>query len=386
MTAKSQLVLGIMSGTSIDGVDYALCEIADGHVCLRELWSVDFPHSLLQRLHNAARGAATSWEVAQLHHDLGRFYAAKAVRQGARRKPQLVGLHGQTIFHNPSRPAPATFQLGEPAYLAESLRVPVVSNFRVADLAAGGQGAPLATMFHVLVFGERGRHVCVNNLGGISNVTSIDWRRGAKCRVLAFDTGPANVLMDLAMRHFSHGRKPFDAQGAWAANGKVHEPLLGRWLRHPFLHATPPKSTGRELFGEPFFKRALREVGTVRLSEFGALATFAAFTARSLALNYRLHLPSAPTKVILTGGGAANLTLVRMIAEALWEINPGARVQTSAEAGWPLQSIEPAAFALLAWLRLAGKAGNLPATTGASRPMLLGQVTEPTPGRFSAGG
>lgn len=369
-----------MSGTSIDGVDYALCEIDDRRVQLRELWLANFPSALRRRLHEAARGAANSWDVAQLHHDLGRFYATAAVRPRQRLKPQLVGLHGQTIFHNPSQRAPATFQLGEPAYLSEAFGVPAVSNFRVADLAAGGQGAPLATLFHVRAFGERGRHVCVNNLGGISNVTSIDWRAtSARPKVLAFDTGPANVLIDLAMRSFG---KEFDRNGAWAAKGTPGEPLLARWLKHPFFHANPPKSTGRELFGEPFFKRAMQECQRARLSKFDIVATFTAFTARSLALNYRAHLPGVPTKVILAGGGASNGTLRRLITDALRELNPEGPVpvQTSEDCGWPVQSIEPAAFALLAWMRLRGKPGNLPETTGASRSVLLGQITSPRQG------
>ncbi|HEU0008843.1 MAG TPA: anhydro-N-acetylmuramic acid kinase, partial [Verrucomicrobiae bacterium] len=244
------IVLGIMSGTSIDGVDFALCAISDARLKLRALWSVKFPRALRARLHAAARGEATSWELAQLHHDIGRFYAAHAKPPKGAPRPQLAGLHGQTVFHNPDPRAPATLQIGEPAYLAETLHVPVVSNFRAADLAAGGQGAPLATAFHVRVFAERGRHVCVNNLGGISNVTSIDWRRGAKPMVLAFDTGPANVLIDLAMRHFMDGRQAMDRNGAWATRGRVCEPLLAEWLEHPFLRRPPPKSTGRELFGE----------------------------------------------------------------------------------------------------------------------------------------
>ena len=380
MTAKSQLVLGIMSGTSIDGVDYALCEVGDSGVRLCELWSVEFPSALQRRLHDAARGAANSWEVAQLHHDLGRFYAVHARRRGKRLMPQLVGLHGQTIFHNPSRNAPATLQLGEPAYLTEALGIPVVSNFRVADLAAGGQGAPLATMFHLVVFGERGRHICVNNLGGISNVTSIDWRRGEKPDMLAFDTGPANVLMDLAMRHFTKGRQHFDADGDCASHGRISEALLAEWLRHPYFRAKPPKSTGRELFGEPFFEKALKQIRQARLSKSDALATLTAFTAGSLALNYQRHLLGSPSRVILTGGGAANGTLRRMIGEQLREQGNEVIVQSSDDLGWPVQSIEPAAFALLAWLRMKGRVGNLPQTTGASRPMLLGQIIEPTPG------
>jgi len=374
---KPLLVLGIMSGTSLDGVDYALCQIGPQPIQLRERWSATFPRGLRRRLQDAARGAARSWEMAQLHHDLGRFYALHAVRQPSRLKPQWIGLHGQTVFHNPGRMNPATFQLGEPAYLAQALRVPVVSNFRAADLAAGGQGAPLATMFHRTVFAQRGRHVCVNNLGGISNVTSIDWRRLRHPRVLAFDTGPANVLLDLAVRHFSRGVRHFDRDGAWAARGHVHEGLLREWLRHPFFSQKPPKSTGREMFGEVFFKQVMGQMRRARLAKDDALATLTALTARSLAFNYRRHLPSLPDAIILTGGGAANGSMRTMIGEEFQKMRPAIEMRTSDQLGWPLKSVEPAAFALLAGLRMEGRTGNLPETTGAGRAVLLGQVTSP---------
>ena len=373
---KSELVLGIMSGTSMDGVDYALCEISAAQLQLRRLWSVPFPRALRTRLDAAARGAATSWEVAQLHHDLGRFYAAHAEQTGEKSRPRLAGLHGQTVFHNPARRAPSTLQLGEPAYLAQRLRVPVVSNFRAADLAAGGQGAPLATAFHVQTLGQRGAHVCVNNLGGISNVTSIDWRRGARPRVLAFDTGPANMLIDLAMLQFTKGRQAFDRNGEWAARGKVSESLSEEWLRHPFFRRLPPKSTGRELFGELFLKRALTGTKRPRLSPFDWVATLTAFTARSLAENYRRHLPAPPGRVILCGGGAKNPALVGMIREALNRATRPVEVSTSADHDWPVESVEPAAFAWLAWLRQHGLPGNLPETTGARKAVLCGQVTD----------
>ena len=373
---RPQLVLGIMSGTSLDGVDYALCACGRKIVELKDLWYLPFPRRIRVRLEMAARGEARSWEVSQLHHDLGRFYAAGVLGRSSKSRPELIGLHGQTIFHNPSRTTPATFQLGEPAYLAAALGVPVVSNFRAADLAAGGQGAPLATMFHVRTFGRRGWHVCVNNLGGISNVTSIDWRREGEPRAKAFDTGPANVLMDLAMRQFTKGTKSFDANGRWAARGRVCEPLLRTWLRHPFFRHRPPKSTGRELFGEESLREVLREAKRRKLPQFDVIATLTALTAWSITLNYRLHLRSLPDEVILVGGGAANQTLVRWIRESLEGLSSAIRVRICDEIGWPLQSIEPAAFALLAWLRWYRRPGNLPQTTGARRACLLGQITE----------
>jgi len=368
-------VLGIMSGTSLDGVDCALCQVSSDGVKLLELWSADFPKPLQARLQSAARGEATSWELAQLHHDLGRFYTAAAQRHPGARRAQLVGLHGQTIFHHPHRTRPSTLQLGEPAYLAEALRLPVISNFRVADLAAGGQGAPLATLFHQVVFAQRGRHVCVNNLGGISNVTSLDWRRGKQPRVLAFDTGPANVLIDLAMRHLTEGENSRDHEGRFAAFGSPVESCLRRWLRHPFFRAAPPKSTGREEFGERFFTRVLAAVEAGELYEMLLPVTLTEFTARSLALNYRRHLPAPPDRVVLCGGGTANLALRQFIRRELLALNPQVEVLTSADLEWPARAVEAAAFALLAWRRWHGLPGNLPETTGAKRAVLCGQIT-----------
>lgn len=365
---KASCVLGIMSGTSIDSIDYAVCRISNNSITLEQLWSVDFPKTLRTRLHRAAANRCDSYEVGQLHHDLGRFYAEHAARG---KRPDFVGLHGQTVFHNPVKKSPATLQLGEPSYLVERLGVQVVSNFRSADIAAGGQGAPLATIFHKFVFAKKGQHVCVNNLGGISNVTSIDWRKGHEPRMIAFDTGPANVLIDLAMRELTNSKKHMDKNGAWAAKGAICEPALARWMKHEYFALRPPKSTGRELFGEPFFKTAMRDLK--QLSDYDIVATFSEFTARSLALNYEEHLPSEPDQIILTGGGASNPVLVDRIASQFSKT----KVLTGDKLGWPNQSIEPAAFALLAWLRMNGKPGNLPQTTGARRAALLGQISSP---------
>jgi anhydro-N-acetylmuramic acid kinase len=356
-------VLGIMSGTSIDSVDYAVCNIASpSDVRFLDHWSAPFPKKLKDQLHRAARNESTTYALGDLHHDLGRFYAKAAGKPPV----DLVGLHGQTVFHNPAR---ATLQLGEPAYLAAQLRVPVVSNFRAADIAAGGQGAPLATIFHRHVFAQRGRHIAVNNLGGISNVTSLDWRTDQEPRVLAFDTGPANVLLDMATRRFFN--KQYDRNGALARRGTISNQHLDRWLKKPYFHKSPPKSTGRELFGEPFFNDALK----LNLPPHDLLATFTELTARSLALNYKLHLSSLPDSVILAGGGSQNTFLIERITAALSELNPNITVQTTAAHGWDPQVIEASAFALLAWLTFHNQPGNLPATTGARSPSILGQLT-----------
>ena len=360
-------VLGIMSGTSIDAVDYALCEVDGRRVVLRRHWQAAFPAALRRRLHDAAANRSTTYELGQLHHDLGRFYAKHASAAGTP-KAEIVGLHGQTVFHEATRGA--TLQIGEPSWLARKLGVPVISNFRGADLAAGGQGAPLATMFHERVFASRGKHICVNNLGGISNVTSLDWRGGSSPRITAFDTGPANMLIDLAVSRATKGCRRFDRNGAMARRGTLDERLLMRLLKHKFFKEKPPKSTGREAFGEAFLARITKHAP--RVSDSDLVTTLTEFTARSIALNYFLHLRSTPDCVILCGGGAANSALVAAI-----RANLPTEVITCDSLGWPAQAIEPAAFALLAWLRVEGKPGNIPETTGASRAVLLGQIASP---------
>jgi anhydro-N-acetylmuramic acid kinase len=232
-------------------------------------------------------------------------------------------------------------------------------------------------MFHRWIFARRGQHVCVNNLGGISNVTSLNWTSGPQPQILAFDTGPANVLLDIAMRHFTNGKSSVDRDGRWAARGQPNENILRCWLAHEFFARTPPKSTGRELFGESFFKQAEKQMRRAGLSRCDMLATLTEFTARSIALNYRLHLPAPAQKVILAGGGAANPILVQAIGCHLRELWPAVEVVPAQTMGWPLQSIEAAAFALLACLRWRRIPGNFPATTGARRPALLGQLSEP---------
>ena len=216
-----------------------------------------------------------------------------------------------------------------PLILWSVLGVPVVSNFRPADLAAGGQGAPLATAFHLMIFGRKNRHVCVNNLGGIINVTSIDLSQSAsRQQIRAFDTGPGNVLIDLAMRELTSGRERMDRNGKRAREGKPNEQLLTKWLRHPFFLQPPPKSTGREMFGEPFFAQALGSMKKRKMSPFDIVRTLTDFTARSIALNYSLHLPSL-SLVVLTGGGAANPVLVEAIHRELRQLARGVEVTDS---------------------------------------------------------
>jgi len=370
-------VLGIMSGTSLDGVDCVLTRFDDdGRPKWARGWGRAYPAALRRRVEACASGKAGVWECGQLHHDLGRFYAAVACAGLAGDVIEAVGLHGQTVFHRGEAAATATLQIGEPAQLACALRVPVVSNFRAADMAVGGQGAPMATLFHLRLFGEAGRHVCVQNLGGIGNVTSIDARRGAPV-VRSFDTGPGNMLVDGAVRRISGGRRSMDRFGRGAAAGRVEEGLLRGWLGDAFIRRKPPKSTGRERFGEAYLDARWGEMDRLGLEPNDRLATLTEYTARSVALNYRLHLGSAPDEVILCGGGARNDWLVARLAVAMARefASSPVRVDTSEARGWPVEAVEGGAFALLARERLLGRPGNVPETTGAARAVCCGVVS-----------
>jgi anhydro-N-acetylmuramic acid kinase len=374
---KQDKILGIMSGTSLDGVDYALCAVDSKSIKLLGLWSVPYSKEIKTRLMKAATNQLLSYDLAQLHHDLGRFYAKHAPQT----KFDYIGMHGQTIFHNPTKPDSATFQLGEPSYLAERFNVPVVNQFRNMDLALSGQGAPLATLFHRFVFHDPNQITCVHNLGGISNVTYLP--KNAK-KILSFDTGPANILIDRAMMFFTKGRKHFDREGLLAGQGIAKQALIQKWMDHRFFHTKPPKSTGREDFGEVFFEKIMKDCKKLKLSQFDTLATLTDFSAKSIAHAYEKFLPEWPSIVILCGGGALNPTFVSLIRQALnaraWETRKNNDVKriavtTTDALGWPSQGIEASAFALLAYHTKHRLPGNVPATTGARHEAVLGQTT-----------
>ncbi len=374
-------VVGVMSGTSLDGIDCALCQCAADGLRLERTWSRPMPKAMARRLHAIASGAATSWECGQAHHDLGRLYADVVEEGLGKDRVDAIGLHGQTVFHRPDARRPATWQMGEAAWLAQRVGAPVVSNFRAADMAAGGEGAPLATLFHREAFSTKGAWTAVQNLGGIGNVTWIDRTRASE-RILSFDTGPANVLLDLASSLASNGREAFDRDGRRAASGTIDERRLAGWLRHPFLRRKPPKSTGREMFGEPFLARVLAEwPGALANGGRDLLATLTAFTARGIAWSYRRHLPppahGSPARIILSGGGANNPVLVSAIRAAVGEVLPGVPILLASDLGWPPHAVEPAAFAWLADRHLRGLPGNVPSTTGARRACVLGMLTPP---------
>lgn len=381
-------VLGLMSGTSADGTDVALVHITGRGSRLRARLEAfhTVPHPLplrraILRVANANRQRVVSVaEVSQLNFLLGEVFA-DAVRKAAKRfrvplkRIDLIGSHGQTVYHQGEpekllgRRVASTLQLGEAAIVAERTGIPVVANFRPRDMAAGGQGAPLIPLVDYLLYHHPRRGRVALNLGGIANVTVIPAGAGPE-RVIAFDTGPGNMVIDAVVERLTRGRRRFDRAGRMAASGKPLERILGRLLRDPYFRRRPPKSTGREKFGKPYAERFLRLAGKASASDKVRTAT--ELTVRSLADAFkRFILPRARIQeVVVSGGGARNAFLVRRLRESLPELDfvPAGRFGVEGKAK------EAFAFAVLAYRTWQGETGNLPRATGARRAVVLGTI------------
>jgi len=387
MSAKAMTVAGIMSGTSADGIDVAIVRIAPGQqrprLTLMAHEGFAFPAALRRAVLAAMNASSTSTaELARLNWRLGLAYAdaIQATVERHRVKLDLIGCHGQTLFHQARAAAYAgrrfacTWQAGEAALIAASFKVPVVSNFRPADMAAGGQGAPLVPLLDYVLFADAKRGRVLQNIGGIANLTAIPAAATAK-QVIAFDTGPGNMVIDaLAQQLFS---KPFDRNGALAAEGTVLAPVLAAKLRNPYFRLKPPRTTGREQFGRAYAADFLIECQRHSRRPEDALATATAFTAETIASSFeRFALPRMKRRgidYIVSGGGARNATLMAMLAQRLEPL--GCELAASEEFGLPAEAKEAAAFALLAWLTWHHLPGNVPAATGATKAVILGQVT-----------
>jgi anhydro-N-acetylmuramic acid kinase len=385
-------VAGIMSGTSADGIDVAIVRITPARTQTRAarptltlIAHEGFPYpAALRRAVLAAMNAQTisTAELARLNWRLGLAYAesVRATLKKHRIKLDLIGCHGQTLYHQ-ARPAAyagrafsCTWQLGEPAAIASAIGVPVVSNFRPSDMFAGGQGAPLVSMLDYVLFADPKRGRILQNIGGIANLTAIP-ARATPAALVAFDTGPGNMIIDALTQTLFN--KPFDRNGALAARGRILAPALKSALRHPFFRVPPPRTAGREQFGREFAASFLADCQKISRKPEDAIATATALTAASIARSYEhfvipLMKPHA-VDYIVSGGGARNRTLMSMLANRLEPL--GCHVSASAEFGLPVEAKEAAAFALLAWQTWHHLPGNVPAATGAARPAILGQVT-----------
>ncbi|MGB6687641.1 MAG: anhydro-N-acetylmuramic acid kinase [Terracidiphilus sp.] len=386
MSAKSMTVAGLMSGTSADGIDVAVVRIVPGKLrpklTLLAHEGFEYPRALRNAVLAAMNASATSTaELARLNWRLGIAYAdaAKTTVERHRVTLDLIGCHGQTLYHQAramsyaGRRFACTWQAGEAAVLAAALGVPVVSNFRPADILAGGQGAPLVPLLDYVLFADAKRARILQNIGGIANLTAIP-AAARPDQLIAFDTGPGNMIIDTLAQDLFNRR--FDRDGAIAARGAVLAPVLAAELRNPFFRLKPPRTAGREQFGREFAARFLAGCRRVSSKPEDALATATALTAESIARAYETFalkkIKGSGVDYIISGGGARNATLLAMLAARLEPL--GCELASSEDFGMPAAAKEGAAFALLAWQSWHRQAGNVPAATGASRPAILGQV------------
>jgi anhydro-N-acetylmuramic acid kinase len=376
-------VIGLMSGTSLDGVDAAIVDF-EGNTTDALDWRVvafhTVPYSAEQRreIHTAIeRGTAA--DLCRLHARLGEWLAAGALavceRAGvARASVQLIGSHGQTVWHDPPSAAErgATLQLGCAATIAERTGTAVVSDFRSRDVAAGGEGAPLVPWADHVLFASADRRRVLQNIGGMANLTWLP-PRGSASPVLAFDTGPGNALIDAAVELATRGADSYDRDGHWAKLGTIDEPLLAELLAHPFHARTPPKSTGREVFGRGMVQSIVARLSPAAPEAWANLiVTLTAYTARSITdAIERWVLPLGVDEVIITGGGARNPVLMQLLRARLAPIP----VHDGAALGVDAEAKEAVAFAALAWAHVHGVPGNVPAATGARGTRILGSFT-----------
>jgi len=362
-------VAGIMSGTSLDGIDVAIVDIGRGVSSVAHR-TVAYSHSVRVRILAVSGRECSTQQVSRLNFELGELYA-KAVKdicdhlRVALNSVELIGCHGQTVYHEGAGKSPNTLQIGEASVIAERLGIPVVSDFRTRDVAAGGQGAPLVPLVDYLLFRHKTRHRVALNVGGIANITILPAGAPAD-QVRAFDTGPGNMVVDQLVERMTAGRKRFDRDGAGAARGQINRPLLDRLLRHRYFAAPPPKSAGREQYGAAFVDSLIAS----GLAPEDLIATATAFTAASIATGISRFAPGTQ-EVIASGGGIHNIQLMAQLAAFL----PGIDIATTAEYGIDPDAKEAIAFAVLAHRTWQRKPANLPSATGARHEVILGKIT-----------
>lgn len=361
-------ILGIMNGTSMDGIDYVLCRWNESKQELKlvDRASKSFSKELLKDLAKCAKNQASVELLSTSHYSLGKQYQKHISNliKTKNWKIDYVAVHGQTVFHEGKK---ASLQIGEVSYISKALGIPTIYDFRSGDIALEGQGAPLAGLFHEHLFKNNLKHnkVAFHNLGGISNVTYLS-SRDKQC----FDTGPANMLMDLFVKKYFRGEKSFDRGGRFASKGEVDTRLFQQMYRHKYFSLKPPKSCGREEFGEIFLDKYYKQLKKIGLEN--ALATLNWLTAYSIFDAYRNYLPSSPRVIYLCGGGANNNQLVKNLKDLFLG---NSEIKNVEELKIGLNDMEAMAFAYLGVCFLKGKKLNLPQHTGAKKSQILGKLS-----------
>lgn len=383
---ESRLVIGLMSGTSVDGIDAVLTEITGSGSRTRvrqvDFYFTPFSPDIRQKILSVAGGKpVNAEEICKLKTLLGILYgeACLDLCRHAGISPKdidLVGCHGQTIWHSP-QPEPylgrefaATLQIGEDAVIAQMLGCPVMGDFRVRDVAAGGQGAPLVPYAEFLLYRDPSRCVALQNIGGIGNVTVLP----AGCsygQVVAFDTGPGNMIMDTLTQLLTGGQQSYDAGGKLAAAGMVSPPLLNWMMNDPYLDQAPPKTTGREYYGPAYVDALLAQAKKLGISMQDTLATATRFTAEAIAYSLKKFAPVLPQQLVVTGGGCWNATLMAHLRQLL----PECVVLTGEDLGFSSDAKEAIAFAVLANEAAFGICNNVPVVTGAAVPVVMGKLS-----------
>ena len=387
LSKDERLVIGLMSGTSLDGMDAALVRLK-GHGLKTETQLLSFisiPYSTEERQHIlqlVAGETGGSRILSQFNFWLGQRCleaCMEVCRQASVSSDQidLVGSHGQTVFHIPvaeeylGRPVASTFQLGEASVIAEGMGCPVVSDFRVRDMAAGGQGAPLVPYSEFLLYRSEKQHVGLQNIGGIGNITVLP-RECSMDQVYAFDTGPGNMVIDQVVSRLTGGKLKWDENGEMAARGTVSQELLGWMLKDPYLQKEPPKTTGRELYGAAYVDQLLNEAEKLGLATESIVATVTRFTAECIGLSWERFCTEKPELLIVGGGGAHNAALMEMIRQRL----PAVRVVTNEDIGLNSDAKEAIAFAIMANECIFGGSNNVPGVTGARHPVIMGKISQ----------
>ncbi|MED4016133.1 anhydro-N-acetylmuramic acid kinase AnmK [Sutcliffiella cohnii] len=378
-TKNEKIGIGLMSGTSVDGVDVAVIKVSGNGLStkysLLAFDTIPFPEKLTERIFNQFNPQTSSVDVlCSINFELGTIFkdaAEKVVEASELRKEDIdfIGSHGQTFYHIPKEKEGllrSTLQLGEASILAQHFQCPVVSDFRVRDIAAGGEGAPLVPYIDYLMFGQQEKNIALQNIGGIGNVTFLP-KGLEKEHVIAFDTGPGNMVIDEAVKILTGGKLQFDNEGEIAKKGTPNKETVARLLENPYFSYNIPKSTGRERFGAQYTRELVSQLREQRLSIEDIIATVTMFTAASIVDQYKRFIPQGIDELIVSGGGAYNKTLLKYLSESFC-------VKTQEDIGFSSDAKEAIAFALLANETLSGNANNLPVATGANESVVLGKI------------
>lgn len=383
----SRLVVGLVSGTSVDGIDAALVRIAGDPLApdieLLSFREMPFTPEVRAAVFKAFRPETSGVdELCRLNYVLGHLFADAAIgvieESGfSTEDVDVIGFAGQTVYHIPEREnvlgvvTGSTMQLGEATVVAERTKTLTVAELYTRDIAAGGKGAPLSPFGDFVMFRNQGKAMAIHNVGGIANVTAFPANARPE-QVIGFDTGPGNMVIDAMVRHVTKGARQYDRDGLLAARGRVHEGLLAELMDDAYFTEAPPKATGRERYGEQYAKHVLTLAEKHGVAGEDLVATATALTAASIALNYeRFVLPRIPvTEIVVAGGGAFNPTLLRFLQERL----PHIAVRTFEDYGYSSKAREAMTFALIANATVAGVPNNLPSVTGAERPVVLGKL------------